>query len=159
MKKTKRTLCSVMAALTLLTGTAFAPEIRSYIKSEPVTIVQSVNANAASVVTGNFNYTNWTSYTNIYSKNTKKSKIKLCTFDLGGWRSGGTIDYEVYSNGKRVDYNFYGVRTATNITLPKGYENYKIRIRPHKYNSGARNFENNGRCVMWSIDSKSNCWL
>lgn len=63
MKKTKRTLCSVMAALTLLTGTAFAPEISSYIKSEPVTIVQSVNANAASVVTGNFNYTNWTSYT------------------------------------------------------------------------------------------------
>ncbi|MCM1506497.1 MAG: hypothetical protein NC177_05105 [Ruminococcus flavefaciens] len=59
MKKSKRTLCSLMAALTLFTGTAFAPEISSYIKTEPVSIVQSVDANAASGRLYNQNDSKW----------------------------------------------------------------------------------------------------
>lgn len=156
MKKTKRTLCSVLAALTLFTGTAFAPEISSYMKSEPVAIVQSVDANAASVIRGCFNGSNWTGFVNVYSSNTRKTKkIKLCTFDMIGWRSNGTIDIQVYSGNKCI-YSKYKVQTVANLYLPKGYSSYKVRIRPHNYGSGwfakGRNFENTGKCVMWSID-------
>lgn len=164
MKKAKRTLCSVLAALMLFTGTAFAPEISSYMKSEPVAIVQSVDANAASVVRGRFNGSDWTGETTIYSSNTKKKvKIKLCTFDAMGWRTSGKVDIEVRSGNKTVYSNYKGLKSVAYITLPKGYSSYKIKIRPHKYGSGwfagANNFENIGKCNMWSIDSKTNCWL
>ncbi|MDE6034945.1 MAG: hypothetical protein K2G36_03440 [Ruminococcus sp.] len=55
MKKSKKALCTVLAVLTLFTGTAFAPEISSYIKTEPVSVVQSIDANATSAIKGRFN--------------------------------------------------------------------------------------------------------
>lgn len=157
MKKTKKALCAVMAALTLFTGTTFAPEISSHIMTEPVSVIQSVDANAASVTRGRFNGSNWTGYTTVYSSNTRKTKsIKICTFDVVGCKSWGTIDYEVYSGNKRIASNYNGKGTDAYISLPKGYSSYKIRIRPHNYGSGiiakGRNFTNTGKCVMWSID-------
>lgn len=164
MKKTKKALCTALAVLTVATGVSLPSAVGSSSLDSKPGIVQMIDANAASVKTGRFNNWKWTGYTYVYSTNTRKSpKIKICTFDLAGWRSGGTIDIQIYSSNGRLLKTYNAKGTACNITLPKGYSCYKIRIRPHSYGSGViasgRNWTNIGKCVMWSMDAKSYCYL
>lgn len=164
MKILKKTMCTSLAVLTIATG-AFLPSAINPEKynSKPA-IIQMIDADAACAVrTGNFNgYNNWTWYTYVYSKNTKKkATVKICTFDQMGWRSGGNIDIKVYSPNGNCIKTLTDIDTSYTLVLPKGYSYYKIKIKPHKYGNSiwgqGENFLNMGRCVMWSMDAKSNC--
>ncbi len=145
--------------------------------TEPVSIVQTIEADAANVAVkrGRFqspNSNKWTGWTYINAtqgkkwngkKYYKKPKIKICTFDLMGWRSGGTIDVQVYTSSGKFVKTYNKLQTAAYITLPGSYSGYKVRVRAHNYGSGiigaGRTFENDGRCVYWSIDATSNCYF
>jgi len=158
MKKSKKALCSAIAVLTLFTGVSIPSNVSSDngMKSSSIVQVMDADASSSSVVRGRFNGQYWTGLVNICSPNPNKPcKIKICTFSADGWRSGGTIDYVVYSNGRYVTQR-YGVGTVAYVKLPAGYSCYQIKIKPHNYGSGiiasGRNFTNSGKCSMWSID-------
>lgn len=164
MRILKKALCTTLALLTITAGASLPNTVGAKPLTPTTGIVQMIDANAATVRTGRFNSWNWTGYTYINSTNIKKSpKIKICTFDAIGHRSGGTIDIQIFSSNGKLLKTYYTKGTVCYISLPKGYSRYKIRIRPHNYGSGiigtGRNWTNIGKCVMWSIDAYSYCYV
>ncbi|MBR6622297.1 MAG: hypothetical protein IKK91_00115 [Ruminococcus sp.] len=160
----KKAMCTSLAVLTITVGASLPKAIAPEAYGSAPAVIQVMDADAACAVkTGYFNgYDYWTGYTYVYSKNTnKKAKVKICTFDNMGWRSGGNIDIKVYSPNGSCIKSLTDIDTSYTLTLPKGYSYYKIKIKPHRYSNSiwgqGENFLNMGRCVMWSMDAKSNC--
>ena len=180
MKKMKKALCTALAVLTVATGASLPSAVSSGSFDSKPGIVQMIDANAATDVRrGRFNNNgcSWTGYTYIYATQgrnwrgqwyNKTPKVKLCTFDAMGWRSGGTMLVEVCTSyGKYI--GTYKVKSGSKLTLPGGYSGYKIRIARYIFNYGnsstarirasADNFSNSGACQMWSIDASTNCYF
>lgn len=164
MKILKKALCTSLAVLSIAAGASLPSAVSPDAYDSKPAIVQMIDADAAcDYRTGYFNgYSNWTGYTYVYSNNIKKkSKVKICTFDQMGWRSGGNIDIKVYSPSGKCIKSLTDIDTSYTLSLPKGYSYYKIKIKPHNYGNSiwgqGKNFTNRGACVMWSIDAKSNC--
>lgn len=153
MRKITKIIMGVMMALALTVGTA--TQAFSFISDNSTAIVAEA---ANGVVKGCFNGYNWTGKTTIHSNNTnKKCKIKICTFDLAGWWNYGKFDYEVYGDGRYI--GTYNDKSRGTFTLPKGYSTYTVKLRIHKSWNPGWNFTNFGKCVYWSIDGDSNCWV
>ncbi len=170
MKKSKKLMGIVLAGMMMFSAVA-VPQALPQDVQESYSIVQTVGieANAADVRRGYFNnggasWTGWTYIRATTGRNWrgqtyyKTPKVKMCTFDLMGWRSGGTMSVEVYSTSGRY-VGTYKVSSGSKLTLKGGYSGYKIRIKRYMYNSAARNFTNTGKCVMWSIDASNNCYF
>lgn len=118
---------------------------------------------AASYKTGNFNdgY-EWSGWTAVYSSNTGKAcKIRIRAYDMTGRRTSGHFDVQVSFDGRSITQK--DDKTNFNWNMSKGYRVYYVRIRKHNFGSGwindARNFENEGKCVYWSIEGINNCCL
>ncbi|MBR4101443.1 MAG: hypothetical protein IKK51_06170 [Oscillospiraceae bacterium] len=170
MKKRSRTMGIALAGMMMLSAMA-VPKVLPQDLQESSSIVQTVEieANAADVRKGYFNNggTSWTGWTYIKANTGrnwrgqtyyKTPKVKMCTFDGMGWKSGGTMSVQVYStSGAYV--GTYTVNSGSKLTLKGGYSGYKIRIKRQMYNSTAKNFINAGKCIMWSIDASKNCYF
>lgn len=168
-KKAISTLVTILMAFTMIAVPL--PTKDNLSVDNQTSIVQMLDANAVDVRKGRFNNSNWSGWTYIYANQgrdwrgnwyNKTPKIKLCTFDLCGWRSGGTMDVEVQtSSGKYI--GTYVISSGNKLKLSGGYWSYRVRIKPHNYGSGiwnsGRNFTNIGKCVYWSIDSSTNCYF
>lgn len=153
MKKITKIIMGVMMALTLTVGTA--TQAFPFTNGSSTAIVAEA---ANGVVRGCFNGYNWTGETTIHSNNTnKKCKIKICTFDVVGHWTYGKFDYEVYGDG--IYIGTYNDKSRGTFTLPKGYSTYKVKLRIHSSWNPGWNFTNAGKCVYWSIDGGSNCWV
>lgn len=157
MKKITKILMAATMALTLTFGTA--TQTLPFTNDNSTAIVAEA---ANGVITGRFNGYNWTGSTTVHSCNTKKTcKIKICTFDIAGWWNYGKFDYQVYGDGRYI--GTYNNKSRGTFTLPKGYNTYSVRLRIHNFGSGiiagGNNFTNQGKCVYWSIDGGTNCWV
>ena len=53
----------------------------------------------------------------------------------------------------------YNDKSRGTFTLPKGYNTYQVKLKIHKSWNPGWNFTNAGKCVYWSIDGDSNCWV
>ncbi len=164
-----KVISALLAGMMLFSATAAPTAIQKFTGSEEIGIVSNIEASAAQTVTGCFqnDIYKWTYGTTVYSNNSRKNaSVRICTFDLMGWRSGATVDVAVYNRrGNCVAY-YDGYRTSRNFSLPKGSDRYTVKIRCHNYCAKknnwwnqATNFDNGGKCVYWSIDAKSNCRL
>ncbi len=160
----KKAMCTSLAVLTITVGASLPKAIAPETYGSSSAVIQIIDADAACAVKkGYFNgYSYWTGDIRVYSKNmSKKAKLKICTFDKAGWRSGGNIDIKVYSPNGSCIKSLTNIDTSYTLTLPKGYSYYKIKIKPHNYGNSiwgqGKNFTNIGKCVMWSMDAKSNC--
>lgn len=159
-KKTAKRFIGAVLALTLIGGTGLS----EYTGLETGNSTAIVSAATNGVVRGCFNSSGWSGFTTVNSSNTKKScSIRICTFDGLGYRSGGTVDVEVFDSRGKYIKGFYGSGSSKNFTLPKGYSSYRVRIQCHSFGSGIFNsgktFKNVGKCIYWSIDGKTNCWV
>lgn len=153
MKKHTKLIMSALMALTLTVGTT--TQTLPFTKNTNTAIVAEA---ANGVIRGCFNGYNWTGTTTVHSNNTRKAcKIKICTFDLAGWWNYGKFDFEVYGDGRYI--GTYNDKSRGTFTLPKGYSTYKVKLRIHKSWNPGWNFTNSGKCVYWSIDGGSNCWV
>ena len=174
--KNKKLVGVLLAGMMAVSAVAAPTAMTKFGIEEPPAIVTTMEASAkAAVKTGCFQSPNpnkWTGWTYINAtqgknwkgqKYYKTPKIKICTFSIAGWRSGGTIDVQGYTSSGKLVKTYNKLQTAANIKLPGGYANYKVRLRAHDYGSGiigaGRSFENFGACVYWSIDTTNNCYF
>lgn len=153
MKRFTKIVMGTMMALTLTVGTA--THTPPFISDNGTAIVAEA---ANGVVRGCFNGYNWTGTITVHSNNTRKvCKIKICTFDAAGRGNYGNFDYVVYGDGRYI--GTYNNKSRGTFTLPKGYSTYTVKLRIHASWNPGTNFINMGKCVYWSIDGGSNCWV
>ncbi len=170
MKKRSKAMGIALAGMMMLSAVS-VPKMLPQDLQESCSIVQTVEieADAVDVRTGRFNNggESWTGWTYVEAKSGKNwrgqkyyktPKVKICTFNSMGWRSGGTMSVQVYStSGAYV--GTYKVKSGDKIKLNGGYSGYKIRIKRYVFNKFAKDFDNTGKCVMWSIDASKNCYF
>ena len=157
MKKNK--LAGVLMAALMSVSAIGAPTVMTKLGVDtPIAIVHNIEASAAYVTTGCFNGDNFSGYTYVYPKNSRKaSKIKVCAFRENGKINGGKFTVYVYSsNGAFVKSQ--NISGSGYVTLNSGYSGYKIRTKRNNPWGRSAAADNRAKTVYWSIDRYSNLY-
>lgn len=114
--------------------------------------------------TGNFDsgYTaqNYTTVT--LNKNAGTAKIKITTYDMLGWKSGGQMHVTLRSDTGAWIWEG-DISSGTTLNLGNDHSSYRVYIAKKRYSDNiignSDSFINTGKCVSWSIQCTKNCYI
>ena len=130
-----------------------------------------VTASAASWQTGNFD-SGYTArgYTTVRLSNTKKAGyIKVYSYDKTGRKTSGDIHITLRDNRGRWICEF-DTTSGTKLKLGNDHSLYRVYVAKKQFFpkkntlaqrtwADGKNFENDGKCQMWAINTTANCYI
>ena len=92
----------------------------------------------------------------------KNGYIRICTYDQCGYKSGGKIHVTLRNAAGRWICEF-DTTSGAKLKLGNNYNTYRVYIArktyPNTVIGNGDDFINSGKCVFWSIQAVSNCYM